>query len=289
MPYSGLRGRVFDLLDADQGGKAGQFVDLAIMGLILLSVLSIIVGTVDSIANRYGPFLEYFELVSVTVFTVEYVLRLWSIASHEEYGALRGRIAYATNPYMIIDLLAILPFFMGGIVDLRFLRVIRLIRVFRVFKLARYSNSIQTMGYVLKRKKPDLIISIVITSILLVLASSGIYYVEHDAQPEVFSSIPAAFWWGVVTMTTVGYGDVTPVTQAGRLLGGVVAFLGIGLFALPASILASGFIEEATDGEDETEKGNELEYSESEPAAESNEFTYCPHCGESLDYESVKQ
>lgn len=287
MRYAELKRRTFELLDADRGGTVGQAIDLSIMSLILLSVLSIIAGTVDWIANEYGALFGYFELVSVTVFTIEYVLRLWSITSHKGYSGVRGRVEYATTPYMIIDALAILPFFMGGIVDLRFLRVIRLMRVFRVFKLARYSHSIQTMGCVLKRKKPDLVISVVMTSILLVLASSGIYYVEHNAQPEVFSSIPAAFWWGVVTMTTVGYGDVTPVTQTGRLLGGFVAFLGIGLFALPASILASGFIEEATDDGDESSEEAELEYSEL--ASESGEFTYCPHCGESLEYESVER
>ncbi|MFP8952528.1 ion transporter [Natrialbaceae archaeon A-arb3/5] len=252
-------------------------MDLFIMGLILLSVVSIILETVDPVEQQYGTLFRNFEYISVTIFTIEYSLRIWSITSHEGYSAIKGRLEYATNPYMVIDLLAILPFFLGGIVDLRFLRVIRLFRVFRVFKLARYSTSIQTMGAVLKKKKPDLIISVVVTAILLVLASSGIYYVEHQAQPEIFSSIPAAFWWAVVTMTTVGYGDVTPVTQAGQVLGGVVAFLGIGLFALPASILASGFIEEAT-GEDDTE---EFEFDEDDIT----QYKHCPHCGEELPHQ----
>lgn len=282
MVYFEIREQVFRHLDADQGGKTGQAIDLFIMGLIILSVVSIILGTVDPIEQQYGTLFSTFELVSVTIFTVEYVLRIWSITSRDGYSAIRGRLQYARNPYMIIDLVAILPFFVGGIVDLRFLRVIRLFRVFRVFKLARYSTSIQTMGYVLKKKKPDLVISIIVTAILLVLASSSIYYVEHQAQPEAFSSIPAAFWWGVVTMTTVGYGDVTPVTQAGRILGAVVSFLGIGLFALPASILASGFIEEAT-GRDEDESGAELSFHEDE----STQYEFCPHCGEKLPHEQT--
>lgn len=281
MAYFEIRRQVFELLDADQGGRVGQAIDLFIMSLILLSVVSIILETVDPIEQQYGALFSNFELVSVTIFSIEYTLRLWSITCHEGYSAIRGRLRYARNPYMIIDLLAILPFFLGGVVDLRFLRVIRLFRIFRVFKLARYSNSIQTMGVVLRSKKPDLIISVVVTAILLVLASSGIYYVEHEAQPEAFSSIPAAFWWGVVTMTTVGYGDVTPVTQAGQFLGGIVAFLGIGLFALPASILASGFIEAAT-GDDE---GEELEYDENK----STEYTFCPHCGKELPHEQPQE
>lgn len=279
MAYGKNRKRIFELLDAEQGGRAGRIIDLVIMSLIFLSVVSIILGTVDSIERQYGDVFRSFELFTVTVFSIEYALRLWSITSHDEYSSFAGRLRYASNPYMVIDLLAILPFFLGGIVDLRFLRVIRLFRVFRVFKLARYSRSLQTMGVVLKKKKPDLVISVVITAILLVLASSGIYYVEHSAQPAEFSSIPAAFWWAVVTLTTVGYGDVHPVTEAGQLLGGLVAFLGIGLFALPASILASGFIEEATD-EDE---GETLEYAEGERT-----YTYCPHCGEKLEADRME-
>ncbi|OIB57828.1 potassium channel protein [Natrialba sp. SSL1] len=250
------------------------------MALIMLSVIAIILETVDPIEQQYGSVFRGFELISVTIFTIEYSLRLWSITSHEGYSGIRGRLRYARNPYMVIDFLAIIPFFLGGIVDLRFLRVIRLFRVFRVFKLARYSTSIQTMGHVLRKKKPDLVISVVVTAILLVLASSGIYYVEHEAQPDAFSSIPAAFWWAVVTMTTVGYGDVTPVTQAGQLLGGIVAFLGIGLFALPASILASGFIEEATEADND---GDEFEFDEDDIT----QYNHCPHCGEELPHEQT--
>lgn len=280
MAYFEVRKQVFELLDADRGGRAGQAVDLFIIALIMLSVASIILETVPSIEQQYGGLFHNFELVTVTIFTIEYLLRLWSITSHEGCSAIRGRLRHARNPYMVIDFLAIIPFFLGGIVDLRFLRVIRLFRVFRVFKLARYSTSIQTMGLVLRKKKPDLVISAVVTAILLVLASGGIYYVEHEAQPDAFSSIPAAFWWGVVTMTTVGYGDVTPVTQAGRVLGGIVAFLGIGLFALPASILASGFIEEATETEDD---GKELKFDEDE----TTQYNHCPHCGEELPHEQT--
>lgn len=280
MAYFEIRKQIFELLDADQGGRPGQAIDLFIMTLISLSVTSIVLKTVNPIGQQYEYLFQNFEVVSVTIFTVEYTLRLWSITSHEGYSVVRGRLHYAKNPYMVIDLLAILPFFLGGIVDLRFLRVIRLFRVFRVFKLARYSTSIQTMGRVLRKKKPDLVISIVVTAILLVLASSGIYYVEHEAQPDVFSSIPAAFWWGVVTMTTVGYGDVTPVTQAGQVLGGIVAFLGIGLFALPASILSSGFIEEATKDEEDREK---LEFDEDDVT----QYNHCPHCGEELPHKQM--
>ncbi|MCL9818500.1 ion transporter [Natronocalculus amylovorans] len=268
MNYIAVRGRMFALLDPERGGRKGRAVDFFIMGLIFLSILSIILETVAPIRQQYGLWFDRLEVFTVAVFTIEYILRIWTITAKEGYSSVRGRLRYMTSYHMVIDLLAVLPFFIGGFVDLRFLRVVRIFRIIRVFKLARYSKSLQTMGYVLRKKKPDLIISTIATGILLVLASSAIYFIEGPVQPEEFSSIPASFWWGVVTMTTVGYGDVTPVTTAGRIIGSLVAFLGIGLFALPASILASGFIEEATQEE------------------KPRPYVYCPHCGEELPNKS---
>jgi len=264
MVYADLKRKTYVLLDPDQGGKLGRYLDLAIMTLILLSVAAVIVGTVDPIAEQYSTHLWYFEVFCVAVFSVEYLGRVWSITTSEKYRhPVTGRFQYAMTPYLVIDLVAILPFYVGGIVDLRFVRVLRLFRVFRVLKIARYSDSLKTMGVVLNKKKPDLVISIIVTSMLLILTSSMMYFVERSAQPEVFSSIPETLWWGFVTLTTVGYGDVFPVTPLGQLLAGISAFLGIGLFALPASILASGFIEEATEGNQ-------------------SEWEHCPHCGEEL-------
>ena len=247
MSYASVKDRIYHLLDPDKGGPLGRYVDLAIMGLILLSVAAVMIGTVDSIANEYGAYLRYFEVFCVGIFTLEYGARLWSITSSEKYrDPITGRFRYAMTPFLVIDLLAILPFYLGGLVDLRFIRVLRLFRIFRVLKVARYSNSLRTMGTVLRKKKPDLVISITVTGVLLVMTSSIMYYIERSAQPDVFTSIPATLWWGFVTLTTVGYGDVFPVTPLGQLLAGISAFLGVGLFALPASILASGFIEAAT-------------------------------------------
>ncbi|MHC3437376.1 ion transporter [Natrialbaceae archaeon A-gly3] len=264
MSIADTRSRTYEILNPQRGGRFGRIVDLAIMALIFLSVVAIILETVDTLEAQYGTYFTYFELFTVAVFTAEYLSRLWSITSSEKYrDPVTGRFKYAMTPYMIIDLLAILPFYLGGVVDLRFIRVLRLLRIFRVMKVARYSSALQTMGTVLRKKRPDLVIAIIVTVMLLVLTSSAMYYVEHQAQPDVFASIPSTFWWGFVTLTTVGYGDVYPITPLGQLLAGISAFLGIGLFALPASILASGFIEEATES-DETE------------------WEYCPHCGEEL-------
>lgn len=173
----------------------------------------------------------------------------------------------------MIDLLAILPFYLtlAGVaaVDLRFLRALRLFRLFRLLKLARYSSAMASLKQTIYSKREKLLITVYANLLLLIFASSAMYYVEYPHQPNAFSSIPAAFYWGMATLTTVGYGDVTPVTPLGQVLAGVIAFLGIGLFALPASILASGFIEQATEDGTEEESGKD--------------WKHCPHCGEKLE------
>ncbi|MCZ7662877.1 MAG: potassium channel family protein [Thermoleophilia bacterium] len=166
---------------------------------------------------------------------------------------------------MDTPILAIFPFYVGvGRLDLRFLRALRLFRLLRVLKLARYSESLALLGRVFRAKKEELVVTLCAVLFLLFLASSFIYYVEHEAQPEAFSSIPAAMWWGVATLTTVGYGDVYPVTVAGKVLGAIVAMLGIGLFALPAGILASGFADEMR-------------------RKRTDETAMCPHCGRQIE------
>lgn len=258
---SDFQERVYILLTAEEGGKRGRYIDMFIMSMIILSVTAVALETVSPLADQYKDLFFGFEILSVSVFTVEYGLRLWSITVVDEYSdPLFGRLRFATTGYMIIDLLAILPFFAGALLlDLRFLRALRLFRFGRVLKLSRYSSSLRTMGLVMHRKKPELMITFSATTILLFVSGSLMYFAEHQAQPEKFSSIPATLWWGVTTLTTVGYGDVYPVTPLGKLLAGSIALLGIGLFALPASILASGFLEEQIDSK------------------------MCPHCGEELD------
>jgi len=257
-----FRERVFHIFEVQDGGSLGRAVDIFIMSLIILNVTAVILGTVPSLRTQYNSLLVQFELFSVAVFTVEYLIRVLFCTIHPDYQRpVAGRLKFMSTPYMIIDLLAILPFYAGVFFfDLRFLRALRLFRFFRLFKLTKYSNSLQKFVDVIRTKKEDLVIALTVTTVLLLVASSAMYFVEHDAQPEKFSSIPATLWWGVATLTTVGYGDVYPITPLGKLLGAVIATLGVGLFALPASILASGFIE-----------------------ATGSDMEYCPHCGERLD------
>lgn len=268
MGYRETRLWVHGLFKVDSGGRLGWYIDYFIMILIIANVITVMLETVDSIYAVYAREFFVFEAISVVIFSVEYLTRLWAATEHPDYShPLWGRLHYAVSPYMLIDLFAILPFFIGAFIDLRFLRALRLFRFLRLLKLARYSESLRLFIRAVKMKREQLVITSIVGTILLMVSSSMMYFAERSAQPEEFSSIPAALYWGVITLTTVGYGDVTPVTPLGKALGMVVAITGIGVFALPASIMASGFIEAAKE-----------------------ETTRCPHCDREIlkeDLESV--
>ncbi len=238
------------------------------MSLISLNVLAVALATVHSISLRYDKFFNVFEIVSVIIFTIEYILRVWSCTINENFKhPVFGRLKYLITPFAIVDLLAILPFYLPRLipVDLRFLRALRLVRLFRVLKMARYNTALSTLKNVILRTREELIVTFFTIFIFLILLSSAVYLVENPVQPEVFPDIPTAMWWGVMTMTTVGYGDIYPITVWGRIFASIVSILGIGLFALPAGFLASGFTEEIRKG-----KKNKI---------------ICPECGKEIKLE----
>lgn len=243
-----LKRRVRDILeDTPEAGAPARVVSLVFMVVILLNVLAVILETVPALSARYARGFRLFEIFSVALFTVEYVLRLWACTLDPRFAhPLTGRLRYAAHPLALIDLIVILPFWLPMIVpvDLRALRALRLLRLFSVFKMGRYSESLQTLGRVFVAKKEEFTVTVMMIAMVLVMISSVMYFIEHDAQPNVFSSIPASMWWAVVTLTTVGYGDIYPITTLGKVLGSVIAVLGIGMFAIPAEILGSGFVDE---------------------------------------------
>ena len=249
MVNESMKHRVYRILERSDGRLSG--FDVFIITLICLNVVVLIVETVEEV-NRVSPeAFRTFEIVSVVIFTAEYLLRVWSCTADERYAhPLWGRLRFAVAPVVFIDLLAILPFYLlllapAGALDLRMLRFLRAVRLLaRIARLSRYSSGLRTSAGVIHAKRAELITVIVFLSILLLMASSLMYFAESDAQPDKFANIPQAMWWSIITLTTVGYGDAVPVTTAGRFLAGVIAILGIGLFALPAGILGSGFMEE---------------------------------------------
>ena len=260
----GVKQRVFRILEGDQS-REGRIVGLVLLNLILLNLAAVILETVPGLAAAYGSLFDAFEAVSVAIFSLEYALRVWSCTSSAKYRhPFFGRVRFVLSPLALVDLLAIVPAYMPGDVffDLRYARVVRLVRLLRVLKMARYSRTLRTFSNVVTDKAWDLGVIGFFLAVLLIVASISMFFAEHQAQPEVFSSVPAAMWWAVVTLTTVGYGDIFPVTPVGKFIGAVIALIGIGFFALPASILSAGFIEEI-------HKGREAK-------------KCCPHCGKQL-------
>ena len=244
-----MKQRVYKLVEeAAPGDRSSQAFDIFIISLISLNAIALIVGTVEEVHQVSPQAFRIFEIVSMAIFTVEYLLRVWSCTANLRYAhPVFGRLRFIVSPIALIDLLAILPFYVVFLVnlhglDLRFLRAVRLLA--RVARLSRYSSGLRTLARVIHAKRSDLLTVIMVLSLLLLMASSLIFFAEKEAQPDKFANIPQAMWWSIITLTTVGYGDAVPVTVAGRLLAGLIAILGIGLFALPAGILGSGFVDE---------------------------------------------
>ncbi|MBC8208398.1 MAG: ion transporter [Desulfobulbaceae bacterium] len=264
---SSLKHRVYQLINpSEKGGRLGRLFDMFIILLIVLNILAVILSTMEHLHLRYKQAFDLFELFSVLIFTAEYLLRIWVCTCEERYQrSPLGRLRFMFTPMALIDLLAILPFYLPFFItaDMRVLRALRLFRLFRVFKLARYTESLRHIRAVFVDKRGELGVVLMVVSTMLILSSSLMYLAENEAQPEVFSSIPAAMWWSVVTLTTVGYGDLYPITPFGKLLAAIIALLGVGIVALPAGIIASGFIRE------DMEESN----------AENKKHT-CPHCGQ---------
>jgi len=282
--------------------------------LIVLNVIATVLESVTHIAATWEQAFYVFEVFSVVVFTIEYLLRLWTCVdlSDGRYdSAFFGRLRYMLSPFALIDLIAVLPFylFFFGHLDLRFLRILRLLRL---FKLTRYSSAFTALANVLEQQSKSILAAMSLLFMMLVLSASAMHLIEKDVQPDAFGSIPQAMWWAVVTLTTVGYGDITPVTTLGKFVGGLVSIIGICMAALPAGLLASGFsaqflrqsqayaqvVDRALeDGEITSEESEALEKLREQLGISTQDadlllrnalrgmtesLEHCPHCGEQL-------
>ncbi len=235
------RTRIYNVLNPkDKQSKLSSAVNTSIIVLILVNVIAASLETVEHIYASYEIYFLQLELFSIGVFSIEFALRLWSAPSAENYTS-RAKFLFSFDS--MVDLLAIAPFYISILlgIDLRALVALRLLRL---LKLVRYFEALSILAAVIKAELRAFTAAMFVLVILVFIASTGIYFFERQAQPEVFGSIPQSMWWAIVTLTTLGYGDVVPVTTAGRIFAALITIMSIGTVALPAGMLASRFSEE---------------------------------------------
>jgi len=266
--YQKIKKQVHTLLHPSKGNSIwDKIINVFLIVLILLNILAVILETEPRIYDPHKDFFHAFDWISVYIFSFEYVLRLWSCTHDEKYRHwFWGRVKFIFSWESLIDLAAILPIYLHSIFnfDLRVLRILRLLRLLRIFRLTSYMRSTKMIANVFSSRFKELLLSLILTTGLIIISACLIYFAEHIEQPKEFSSIPKTLYWSVVTLTTTGYGDMTPKTPVGRLLTGIIMMIGVAIFALPAGIITAGFLEEMR--------------SHRKPKAQN-----CPHCGMPLE------
>lgn len=265
--YHSVQRKTYILLHPELGdSKWDKIINGFIILLILLNVAAVVVETVPSIHDPNAQWFHYFDVFSVAVFSIEYILRVWSCVHDPRYKhTIGGRLKYMVSMGALIDLLAITPFFLHRIIglDLRVLRILRLMRFLRLFRLTHYMKTTKMVINIFKSRANELFVSFVMALFLILIAASLVYFAEHIENPKQFSSIPKTIWWAVVSLTTVGYGDMIPITPLGRLFTGVILIVGVAILALPAGIITAGFLEESRKTRGQT-------------------GFHCPHCGKPI-------
>jgi voltage-gated potassium channel len=263
-----LKNTVYRILESTTGDRGiGRKVAFAFILVILINVVFAILETEPDLFERYGRLFDIVAIVSILLFSAEYVLRLWSCSVEPKYQGVFGHIRYMLTPMAIIDLISIAPFyFLVFGWDIRIVMIIRFSRIIWMLKLGRYSKAVRMFGRVIRSKKEELFVAYFILFVLLIFLSSLLFVAEHQAQPDKFASILSSLWCGIMTITTVGYGDLYPVTPFGKVIAGLLACSGIALIALPAGIFTSGLVAEMNRSRNE-------------------DGQTCPHCGKPIGKE----
>lgn len=268
-----MKQKIYNILEKE-GTRANLIFEYFIVTLIILNVISIALDTFTNVDSRLILALRVFEAFSIVVFSIEYLLRIYiAELSHPATTKLRSKLRFIFSFFGLIDLAAILPFYLPFLIraDMRFLRILRLLRFFRIFKLSRYNSTLQLIWDVMKEKKSEFVMTFFISFLMLLVSAFLIYYVEGPAQPDKFPNIFYSLWWAVGTLTPLGYGAVAPVTTAGKVISAIVAIIGIGLIALPTGIISAGFIDRISRNQKAEEKKSTEE-----------KGGFCPHCGKKL-------
>lgn len=268
--YEKLRARVYETLSSTiNGEKKGKYFDYFLMAVIAADIIAIIADSVESLEGRYGQLIISMNRFAVIVYISEYILRIWSCSADPRYSdGIAGRVRFALTPLLVIDMLAILPFFISFFwsADLSLLRFVRVARLIQILKITRYNRSIQIFTRALNTCKNQLIMTGFLVVVVLLILSGLVYYAENPYQPARFADIPETIYWATLTMTTVGYGDIVPITTLGRLGAILISVSGIVAFALITGILSSAFFEEYEQLHKKKERAPVI----------------CPHCGRNV-------
>lgn len=266
------RARLFAILHRpDPGNPWARRVNYVLVALIVLNALSVALESVADIAQPWRDEFRALEIGSTALFAVEYLARLWVCVEQQRLRhPVWGRLRYALQPLPLLDLIVVVTFFSAW--DLRFLRVMRLVRLLKVLRLYEFEAALDRLAVSLRRRRQLLWVSVALMLVCVYASSALLYQAEHRAQPQVFTSIPATFWWACETFTTIGYGDMAPVTPLGRWFVGLVAVFGIGVFALPTAIVTAAIIESSAPHEPGTDHAHK--------AADGHDPAVCPTCGQ---------
>ena len=240
-----IQKRVYEILvQAQNGDKVSSFVDRFLTILIITNVLAVSLESVETIGSAFRQEFAAFEMFSIIVFGTEYILRLWSAVAKEDSAhktPFGKRIEYILSFNGLVDLAALLPSLISMFVGSADLRWIRVVRILRLLKMSNYSTALEDLGSAIYEERQSFLAALYLFTLALFIASALMYVLEHQAQPEAFASIPESMWWALITLTTVGYGDVSPITTLGKMVGALTALIGVCTVALLTGIIASAF------------------------------------------------
>lgn len=238
-----LQDKLYSLLEEPEKSSYSYALNIFIYALIIISIIALMVSTINEYNEKYSYILTLIQNIIMPIFILEYGLRIVAAGSLKKYQGFRGTMKYITSPYAIIDLLVILPyFFIGFDFNSSFIRSLRFFRIFRLFRMKKQAEFVKVVSEILSSKKEEFIVLLFFTLAIIIFLSFIVFEAEHRAQPEVFTNIPQTLWWAVATLTTVGYGDMFPITTLGKFITGIVSILGIAFVAIPGGIFASEFV-----------------------------------------------
>lgn len=239
----------YDCLENQQDSKWNIVIQSIIIFMIILNIVGMSLDTVADFHNRYGDWFDFIELGTVSFFTFELFLRYIVIGNNSEYSGLKGRIKFTFTPFTLIDILSILPFFLTFLgFNSSFLRILRLFRVLKLFRTTKTSSFGRAIHKVFVTERENLIMTFTSIGIILVIFTFLVYFLENDAQPHIFSSIPKTLWWAVLTLSTLGYGEMYPITVIGRIITTIITMIGIAFYAIPGGLFTAALIEEISMG-----------------------------------------